>query len=77
MHRLKLFLQSKPVYLYLLCVFFVLHNFTENYAVFAVKEALELGINLFNSRCTFNFYILALVPKFSQGKPCSIWPDGL
>ena len=44
MYKLKTFFQTKPVFLYLLPVFFVLHGFTDNYALVPVKDALLLVI---------------------------------
>lgn len=42
MHRIKSFLISKPVFLYLLPVFFVLHGFVEYSHPVLIKDALEL-----------------------------------
>ncbi len=43
MLKLKNFLQTKPVFLYLLPVFFVLHGFTDNFFLVPVKDALLLN----------------------------------
>ncbi len=42
MAKLKIFLQTKPVFLFLLPVFFVLHGYTDNHNFVPVKDALLL-----------------------------------
>ena len=44
MDKLKIFFQTKPVFLYLLPVFFVLHGYTDHYALVPVKDALVLNV---------------------------------
>lgn len=44
MHKLKLFFQTKPVFLILLPVFFVLHAWMENFGFIPVKDASSLAI---------------------------------
>ena len=51
MHKLKAFFQSKPVFVFLLPAFFILHRFTENFDFISVKAAfflfaLYIGISL-------------------------------
>ncbi len=60
MPKLKLFLQSKPVFLYLLPVFFVLHGFTENYPSVPVFDAIKLTIEylLVTLLLAFSFYFI-------------------
>lgn len=45
MLKLKNFLQTKPVFLYLLPVFFVLHGFIENFHISLAKESIHLTVN--------------------------------
>jgi hypothetical protein len=45
MHRAITYLQSKPVFLYLLPVFFVLHGFAENFYVLPLKEGMVLTVS--------------------------------
>ena len=66
MYKLKTFFQTKPVFLYLLPVFFVLHGFTDNYALVPVKDALILVIQYFGISLLFALLFWLLYRNFHK-----------
>ncbi len=53
--KISVILKSKPLYLILLPIFFVLHGYTENYSIIPYKDALIL---------LFFYYVIALIFLF-------------
>ena len=63
---MKTFLQTRPVFLYLLSVFFVLHGYTENYALVPVKNALQLIAIYLGFSLIISFIFWLLFRNFSK-----------
>ena len=66
MSKLKTFLQTKPVYLYLLPVFFVLHGFTENFFLIPVKDALLLITKYLTTSLLLSLVFWAIYRNFHK-----------
>jgi hypothetical protein len=66
MGKLKHFLQTKPVFLYLLPVFFVLHGYTENYSLVPVSDALLLNAKYLAISLFFSLFFWLLYRNFTK-----------
>lgn len=66
MDKIKIFFQTKPVFLYLLPVFFVLHGYTDHYALVPVKDALLLNVTYLAISLLFSLLFWLLYKKFHK-----------
>lgn len=64
MLKLKTFLHTKPVFLYLLPVFFVLHGFTDNFPLVPVRDALILNAKYLAASLLFSLLFWLLYRNF-------------